>query len=545
MDDRLVARSRTGDEERSARPLILSRRQLLRGGAALGGGALLTALIAACGGTATPTATTAARAAGTSPTTGAAPTTAATTAVTAASPTSAATAAGAATSPTSAAAGAASPTRAGSPSVLASPTKPTFTRQASIVEWGFGVEETNPMAFSRVNAFNQTYPNIKLEIVPKFDDQKLLTAAQSKQLPDLLWLGRSQLSSWAARGILRPIDEFIQKDKFDTSRFYDAAFSEVKYNNQIYGIPQFMTVGALYVNNDALKEAGTDVKQLDTGNWDQLQTLSQKLVKKSGDKVDRWGFDHKIQPQAGWLWLWGLANGGSFISPDLKKVTFNDPKIVEALDWGIKDYQGQGGYRAYSAVASTWQGDEQFARGLVAMTLYENWMLGIVARVAPTLNFTVLPMRQRNGSKMVSFTGGNAWAITSGAKDPEAAWEFIKFMSDENTWLLGAQANKDFLKKNNRPYVGTLTGDKIADQLIVERVYEPIQPKFDDAVKLFPQLLAQSQQIPVSSSPVSKQLTDILNNDGVKPAFEGQKSAKDALDQATTKGQQEVDSFKP
>src|SRR5215207_8116009 len=54
-----------------------------------------------------------------------------------------------------------------------------FTREASITSWGFGAEETNPMAFSRIDAFRQAFPNIELELVPEFDDQKLLTAFAS------------------------------------------------------------------------------------------------------------------------------------------------------------------------------------------------------------------------------------------------------------------------------------------------------------------------------------------------------------------------------
>src|SRR5438045_1698 len=52
----------------------------------------------------------------------------------------------------------------------------SFTRNASITSWGFGAEQTNPMAFSRIDAFKKAYPTIKLELVPQFDDQKLLTA---------------------------------------------------------------------------------------------------------------------------------------------------------------------------------------------------------------------------------------------------------------------------------------------------------------------------------------------------------------------------------
>lgn len=531
----------------------LSRRQLLGGAALVGGGALLSSLLAACGGgTATagvaPAATSGVMA--TSPAAspvaaGGQATAGATSAATmASSPGAGGVATAVAATPSVAPTPAKTMTAAGSPAAASAVATPAFTRAASITEWGFGVEETNPLAFSRVEAFKKAYPSIKLEIVPKLDDQKLLTAAAAKQLPDILWLGRENISSWAARGVLRPLDDLIARDKFDTTRFYDAALAEVKYDNKNFGIPQFMTVRALYVNNTALKEAGADAKQLNPGDWNQLTDLATKLTKKSGDKIDRWGFDHKMQPQAGWLWLWGLANGGTFISADGKKASFNDPKIVEALDYGIKNYQAQGGYQAYSAVATTWKNDEQFARGQVAMTLYENWMLGIVARVAPELDFTVMPMRKRNSTDMVSFTGGNAWAITSGAKDVDAAWEFIKFMSDLKTWEQGAMATKEYLKKNNRPYTSTLTADKTADKLLVDKVYEPIAPKFDDAVKLFPQLLTKSEKVPTSTLPVGKQLNDELNA-GVKQAFEGSRSAADALQAANDKAQAAIDSFKP
>ena len=468
----------------------LSRRQVLRGVAALGGGALLSSLLAACGG---PGAT--------------------------------------ATSGTS------RPAAGG-------PATPAFNRQASITLWNFGVEETNPLAFARVEAFKKQYPGITLEIVPKADDQKLLTAAAAKQLPDILWLERESTSSWAARGVLQPIDDLIARDKYDTGRFYEAAFSESRYDNKTWGLPQFMPVRALYVNLDMLKEAGADLATLDTGNWEQFTELGRALTRRSGDRVDRWGFANKIQD---FLWLYGLANGGTFISPDGKRAGFNDPKIVDALDWGIKNYEAQGGYKSYQALATTFQNDEQFARGQVAMTPYENFMLGIIARVAPGLNFALVPMRKRGGgpNDWISFTGGNIWTIPSGAKDRDAAWEFIKFMSAEETWLLGANATKDVRKKANQPYIPTLTANKMADRQTVERVYESSGAPFDNAVRLLPQLLERSQKIPLTVSPVSKQLSDLLSNEGIKPALSGERSAKEALDRANQRAQQEIDAFKP
>ena len=57
----------------------------------------------------------------------------------------------------------------------------------------------------------------------------------------------------------------------------------------------FIDVRGLYVNLDALAEVGQDPAALDTSNWDQLSQLGAQLVKKDGDKVNRWGFDTKIQ----------------------------------------------------------------------------------------------------------------------------------------------------------------------------------------------------------------------------------------------------------
>jgi ABC-type glycerol-3-phosphate transport system substrate-binding protein len=431
------------------------------------------------------------------------------------------------------------------PSPSASPVAPplpTFSGNAKITSWGFGVEETNPLAFSRVDAFKQQYPNIEIEIVPEFDSQKLLTGAASGNVPDVLWLDRFSVASWAARGVLSSIDDMNKTGEIDFSQYYDAAVNEAKYDGTMYAVPQFMDVRALYVNNDAVSAAGTDPSTIDTSNWDQLSQLGGQLVKKSGDKVDVWGFDHKMEGRN--IWMWGFGNGGKFVSDDGKELSYNDPKIVEVLDWGTKAYDAQGGMKLLEAVATTWQGDEQFARAQVAMTIYESWMLGIVARVAPDLNFTVMPLKVKGGQDDVSWTGGPAWAIPAKAKNPEAAWVFIQFMSNLNTWRIGAKAVKDARTQANQPYIPALTGNKVADQMQINEFYESIDPKFDNAVKLFPELLNFSYNRPISASPVGQELDDILDA-SVKSALRGEKSAQDALDEANDKGQQAINDFQP
>jgi multiple sugar transport system substrate-binding protein len=415
-----------------------------------------------------------------------------------------------------------------------------FTREASITSWGFGAEETNPMAFSRIDAFNQAYPNIELELVPTFEDQQLLTGFASSQLPDLIWTGREKIASWVSRDLLMPLDDMLANSGIDTSQFYPSAWEQVQVDGKVYGIPQFIDVRALYVNNDALQEVSQDPTQLDTSNWDALADLGAQLVKKSGDAYERWGFDHKIQAQ--WLWLWARGNGGQLMSDDGTEITFDDAKAVEALDWGVKAYDAQGGFQSYEAFATTWQGDEQFARGQVAMTLYENWMMGIVARVTPDMNFSVLPILERGGTGMVSFTGGPAWLIPNGANDAEATFEFIQFMCRPETWMIGAQAVKDARVSENAPYIPSLTANSVVDQMQIDDLYESLGGQFDEAVQLWPQLLQEAFSLPLAKSPVGVQVGDALQNDGVLPALRGEMSAEEALQQADQAAEDAVES---
>jgi len=265
-------------------------------------------------------------------------------------------------------------------------------------------------------------------------------------------------------------------------------------------------------------------------------------VKKNGDQVERWGFDTKIQ--AGNFWLWGDGNGARFISDDGKEVTYDDPKAVEALTWGVKVYDDQGGYQSYDAVATTWQGDEQFARGQVAMTVYENWMLGIIARVTPQMNFRVFPIHAKGDpNRIVSFSGGPAWCIPNGAKDPEAAWEFIKFMDDLNTWRIASEGTKKARQDAGQVYTPSLTGNLQADQMQIDEFYESISPNVDEAVNLWPTILQSSSIRPIAKSPASQQLDDIMRQDGVMPALRKDSSPEDALKTADQNAQDAIDSL--
>ncbi len=319
----------------------------------------------------------------------------------------------------------------------------------SITEWGFGTDNT--LAKARVDAFNKAYPNIKLQVVPQVNDQKILTAVASGNVPDILWLDRASIAGWAARGALEPLDDLIGKSHIvKMSEFYKAAVAQVTYQGHVWGVPQFMDVRPLWVNLDPLKQAGLTPSQIQNATWNQLRAYGLKLDKKQGNKISRWGFDTKAQDGFFWMYSWG--NGSDLLSADGKHASFDNAKNVEALQYIVETVKEQGGFSAFKAFADTWGWNAQhpFIQNQVGMTLYENWLLGMIAQFAPSHNFAVYPFRGMNGQP-VSLTGGLAWAIPKGASNRSAAWTFIEFMSAASTWKIGAEAEKKQNATQNAP----------------------------------------------------------------------------------------------
>jgi multiple sugar transport system substrate-binding protein len=431
------------------------------------------------------------------------------------------------------------------PTILSAASRQDAAVSGDLVEWGFGIQETNPLARARVLAFEEAFPDVTLQIVETFDEQKLLTAAASDTLPDVIWLSRAETATWAAPGVIVPLTEYIERDGYDTSEFYPFAIEEASYEGEIYGIPGGADVRGLYVNLDHLEEIGVAVDDIDTSDWDQLSELGGQLVQAEGEQVQRWGFDHRVP--ANNFWLWGYGNGGSFLSEDGMEATFNAEENVEALQWAVDAFEAQGGGQLYDAFATTFQGDQQFANGSVSMSVYEQWMLSAaIATVAPDMNFRLLPIRERGSGPdgpIATYSGGNGWYITSGAKNPDAAWEYIKFLHTDETWRIGADAVKALRQEQGSPYFPSLTGKMAVDQMQIDELYEPVGEAFDAAVELLPQLLEGSRQRELSVSPVGGQLEDIILEDAIKPALSGGTEPQEALDTANQNAQDAIDMF--
>lgn len=201
-------------------------------------------------------------------------------------------------------------------------------------------------------------------------------------------------------------------------------------------------------------------------------------------------------------------NGGEFMSADGRKVTLNDPNIVGALDWMTRVYDRLGGAKSVYAFQSSFQGGDldPFITGKVAMKIDGVWVLDSMAQYARQMNWGAapppLPQKELDkGKKTVSWVGGWCYAVPSTAKEKDAAWALIRFLSSPEANEIMNESQRLTAHSQGRAFVPRQHPNrKINDWLTKKYVDDDpnTDPQVRKAVHVFNDLLSESRYRPVT-----------------------------------------------
>jgi multiple sugar transport system substrate-binding protein len=360
-----------------------------------------------------------------------------------------------------------------------------------------------------------------------FNDQQFLAAVASGNAPDLVYMSRDKVGTYAADGALQPLSSCISSQKITTSMYRPAALSQVTYKGKIYGIPEFFDVRTIVADYSVMQQAGVTLKQMNTGKPATLLAAAKKMYNASGDKVTRIGFDPKL-PE--FFPLWAKVYGVDILSANGLVPHLNDPRAVKALTFAYSLIQAQGGYNSFLSFRNTWDffgADNQVAKDQVGAWPMEDWYVNVLAGSSPQVHTLLIPVRTLT-NKVINYTSGSAWAIPKDSKNPTAACKWAKAMTAVNTWVQAAQNRIALRKSTGGVFTGLRTGNIKADQAIYK-----LQPKinswFDQNVKTLAGVMPYSFSIP--ASPASAAFTTAWTN-AVTRVLQGQQTPKQALDQA-------------
>lgn len=392
------------------------------------------------------------------------------------------------------------------------------------------------------------------------DPTRFLISVAGGMPPDVICFARSALAEWASRGAFMALDPYIAADEtaaipdaVRSSDFYPNVWDEACYKGSVYGIPTSVDNRALLYNKSLLKKAG--LVDPSTGEarpprtWEELRDYARRLTQRDANgNVVTIGF----APNFGnsWLYMYGWMAGGEFMSADGRRCTLNCPENVRALQFMVDVYQDVGGYALVQSLQSGFAGGDldPFVTGKVAMKIDGSWQSWFLNTYGRDLDYGVAPAplpadRAAAGARPVSWAGGWAYSIPINARNPNAAWEFIRFSTSEEGYRILLDSQREAAEAMGRAFIPDFTPrPKVNQRFLDAHVYPDsrISAQAKDGLRVFCDLLPDSRFRPVT--PVG-QLLWSQHVSAMEEACYLRKAPKEALDYATAVVQRDLDRF--
>jgi multiple sugar transport system substrate-binding protein len=349
-------------------------------------------------------------------------------------------------------------------------------------------------------------------------------------MPDVVQMDRQFVATYAAKGLIKPIDGCFTAHSVDPrAQYYPSVVDDVTYDGQVWGVPQFYQPPAIMLNKRVMDAAGVTAADIDTSKPDVLLAAIGKMYKASGGNPSTLGLDAQPTGQAG-LWMLGL--GGQIIGED-GAPTLDNPNNVKAIDLLKQITDAQGGYAKVKSFTDSFDffGDEnQFVADQVGAEVVPQWFVNVLSPYVKDVEISAVPFKDANGQPF-AVASGSAFVIPEKAKNPDAACAWIINLTSQEAWMAaGAARAKTIEKTPGAINTGLFTGSPAADQAIRTEYVKPgSNSGFNEAIATYYDVVAQGKSF--GASPAGQQIQTELQN-AVSSALLGSKPADVALKDA-------------
>ncbi|GAA1504009.1 multiple sugar transport system substrate-binding protein [Agromyces terreus] len=345
---------------------------------------------------------------------------------------------------------------------------------------------------------------------------RLSTAFAGGTAPDVFGHGNAAAAGFADAGRVLNLDDYVATlDPADVDDM--VLLDHGKVDGSQYIVPLRGFGQLLAYRTDLLEEAGIDEAPTD---WADLQAAADKLTVREGDQITRSGVIITADNPTSMSQAFGSAlfqNDGDFLSEDGTEVTWDSPEAIEALDFLVGLYNGDDAVATGLNEPIAGSGAQHpLATGRAAMAFVDDATLKTIYEQAPEIAEKIAVAPPLEEEKQASFGGaGNGLFISADSKAPDAAWEFIEF-------LTSAEKAKEYVQ-----VVGGIPARaSLADDADLAAV--PYIKPFADALPYF-------QGNP--NVPAWTQLRDLLSVE-LEKALHGAVSPEEALTGSAKAGQE-------
>lgn len=370
-----------------------------------------------------------------------------------AAPQSAATAPVAAKPATTTAPAAPAPTTAPAAGANAAAPKPAGGARAKTVVW---YHRTSPLEVKWQDDFvmgeyKKVQPGVTIDRIniPGAEyTAKLLALQASGETPNIF--GFSAFATWWGRGMLVPLDEYLNKDKGIAEQFFPGMFDTFKWWGKRWGMPMAPRFGTMtYFNRDLFDKAGVPYPKIDftlkEWNADVMLEKAQKLTTNYGKPNVVFGVDYSPWSPHGLAYLWG----GDTYRKQMYDQGIDDQTTIDSAESQEAHQFKQDLIQKHHVNPASSDNQainvvgDPFKTGRIAMSVQGGWSWSSYSDIKD-FKWGAAPVPGKKDVK--NSENLNVWVLGD-APNKEGAWEFVKFLTgkeSQSAWvrITGAQPSR-------------------------------------------------------------------------------------------------------
>jgi ABC-type glycerol-3-phosphate transport system substrate-binding protein len=271
-------------------------------------------------------------------------------------------------------------------------------------------------------AFNREHKHIQVKVEFKQEQgygDRLNAAAVAGKLPDVVDVDGPYTAHLAENGVLVPLDSLISAEM--KADFLPTVIAQGTYKGRLYTLGAFESTVVVYYNRDIMNLMGiTPPASVDSAwSWEEFLDVLRALKIQHPELIPletfmAWPGEWLTYAFTPLIW----SKGGSLLSQDASRAQghVNGPSSVRALK------QWQKLFIEKLSDRSAPPGQFRQSKAVMCWGIFNRWPIYMEAGI----NFGMMPLPKL--IKLSSPSGSWCWGITSGGKNPEAAFKVVEWL---------------------------------------------------------------------------------------------------------------------
>lgn len=306
----------------------------------------------------------------------------------------------------------------------------------------WGSQSRAERTFKVIDLYTRSHPDIAIEGESTGWSNywpRLATQTSGGNSPDIIQMDYRYIFEYARRGVLAPMDPFIESGALDVTDFSKIGLDGGRVDNKLYGVNLGQNSATVVINKAAWQEAGLDIPHAGM-TWEDYGEQCEKLTRKTQRRnfygcTDEGGQDKAFE-------CWQRQNGKELYTDD-GKLDFGEKEITEWFEFWADMRKRQACVPAdIQSLSKDTIDTNPLSTGHAATCfVHSNQIVGYIAINKDPLAMTCYPVKAGKSRPGQYLKPSQFFSIANSSDHGKEAAEFISFFVNDPvaTKVLGVE----------------------------------------------------------------------------------------------------------